>query len=90
MVQEDPKARPFAAQALAQFTSITRSCKGSSLRWRLRPLKESRWSKTLGEIKSGGKEAVFVVSTILLSPIKAIQFAMGALRRKQAVALAEN
>ncbi len=38
----------------------------------------------LGDIKSGSKEALFVASTIILSPFRAIQAVTQVLRRKQA------
>lgn len=90
MIQEDPKFRPFASQALAQFTSIVLSCRGSSLRWRARPCQESRSSKTIGEIKSAGKEVLYVAATILLWPFRAVRSTVEALRRKQAIVLVDN
>jgi len=90
LIQQDPKARPSAPQALARFESLVSSRKGYSLRWRVRKHGEGRWSRYIGEIWSIGQEVLFVTSTIAWSPIRAVQSAIAALRQKQPVALSEN
>ncbi|KLO17291.1 hypothetical protein SCHPADRAFT_821640 [Schizopora paradoxa] len=83
LIQQDPKARPSAPQALSQFEKLVSARRGYSLRWRLRKRNEGLWSRNIRDIGSIGQEALFIVSAIATSPIRAVQSVIGAFRRRR-------
>lgn len=83
LIQQDPKARPSAPQALSQFEILVSARRGYSLRWRLRKRNEGLWSRNIRDIGSIGQEALFIVSAIATSPIRAVQSVIGAFRRRR-------
>ncbi|THH03971.1 hypothetical protein EW145_g5861, partial [Phellinidium pouzarii] len=70
MTQKDPKARPSASEAFAQFKSLSLPRWGPALRWRLQERDETGLSRFYDDTFALAREGVYVVRSIITAPLK--------------------
>jgi len=90
LIQDDPKARPSAPEALAQFENIISSCKGCSLRRKGRRCDEGRWSKAIGDVWSVGQEVLPTAPKTARPLTIVLRSTIGTLRKRQPFVLPGN